>query len=245
MFNFLKKKSTTLFHITHWKAGSQWIHRILNYCAHDRIIPPQLDPQLFLKAEILPGKIYPTLYLSYHDFIQAALPKDYKYFVVIRDLRDVLVSLYFSLKISHTLKDDGILFLRNILAGLKNEDDALIFLMEKLLGPYADIQYSWHQVSQPLIRYEDLLERDVEILTPILMDGLAISKRVARQAIEANRFEVITQGRKRGQEDVSAHERKGIPGDLKNHFSDRVKQEFKQKYGDLLIKTGYESNNNW
>ncbi len=245
MFNFGKKKTTTLFHITHWKAGSQWIHRILDYCAHDKIIAPQTDPQLFLQAEILPGKIYPTLYLSYHDFIRAALPKDYKYFVIIRDLRDVLVSLYFSLKISHTLKDDGILFLRNILGEFENIDDALIFLMEKLLGPYADIQHSWHQAGQPLIRYEDLLERDVEILSPILMDSLAISKKLARTAIEANRFEMITKGRKRGQEDINAHERKGIPGDWKNHFSDHVKNEFKQKFGDLLIKTGYESNNSW
>lgn len=39
--------------------------------------------------------------------------------------------------------------------------------------------------------------------------------------------------------------RKGIPGDWKEHFSDKNKEVFKQVAGDLLQELGYEDTNNW
>jgi len=214
MFNFLKKKKpVTLFHVTHWKAGSQWIHKILHYCAHERVIAPQQDMKHFLQDKILPGKIYPTLYLPYQEFTQVELPQNSKYFVVIRDLRDALISFYFSIKISHSLDEKWIAEGRNKLNEIGIKDEALIYLIEEGLYPFADIQHSWYQSGETLIRYEDILENDVEILTPILVDNLAISKEFARIAIEDNRFEVITKGRQRGQEDMNSHERKASPGD--------------------------------
>ncbi len=62
--------------------------------------------------------------------------------------------------------------------------------------------------------------------------------------VKYNTFEVVT-GRKQGEEDITAHQRKGIVGDWKNYFSDRVKDEFKKRFGDVLIQTGYEQDLNW
>ena len=42
-----------------------------------------------------------------------------------------------------------------------------------------------------------------------------------------------------------AHARKGIAGDWRNYFSDRVKQSFKTRYGGLLVATGYEQDLSW
>ena len=61
----------------------------------------------------------------------------------------------------------------------------------------------------------------------------------------ANRFERLTGGRKRGQEDLAAHERKGVAGDWRNYFSERVTLAFKARYGGLLVATGYEQDLNW
>jgi len=52
-------------------------------------------------------------------------------------------------------------------------------------------------------------------------------------------------GRRPGQEDIHAHQRKGIAGDWRNHFTTRVKEVFKQRYGHVLIATGYEPDLNW
>lgn len=59
------------------------------------------------------------------------------------------------------------------------------------------------------------------------------------------RFEVMTGGRKRGEENVNHHYRSGIPGDWKNYLSDRHKNYFKERYGKFFIERGYEKNNDW
>ena len=63
--------------------------------------------------------------------------------------------------------------------------------------------------------------------------------------IEAKGFRKLSGGRKRGQENVKSHYRKGVPGDWRNHFSDAHVRYFKEHFGDLLIKLGYESDNEW
>ncbi len=58
-------------------------------------------------------------------------------------------------------------------------------------------------------------------------------------------FKKLSKGRINGQENVNSHYRKGLRGDWKNHFTEMHKTVFKEKYGDLLIKLGYESGYNW
>ena len=53
-------------------------------------------------------------------------------------------------------------------------------------------------------------------------------------------------GRKPGNEDIQAHERKGIAGDWRNYFTDRVSTELGRVcYGSLLVATGYEKGFAW
>ena len=66
-----------------------------------------------------------------------------------------------------------------------------------------------------------------------------------REVVRANRFETWTGGRKRGQEDVASHERKGIAGDWRNHFTPKVAAAFRSRYGSLLVATGYERDERW
>ena len=58
-------------------------------------------------------------------------------------------------------------------------------------------------------------------------------------------FSKLASGRRRGQEDVKSHYRKGQPGDWKNHFNEDHIRCFKDNYNDLLIKLGYESDPDW
>ena len=233
-------KRPTLLHVTHGKAGSQWIHKILNAWMPDRIVRPMYETRQFLERPVQSGMIYPTLYLTKQAFDQVALPPNSRHFVVIRDLRDTLVSWYFSLKTSHVVDHPLIAEIRASLVE-RDLDDGLIWAMDHpSFTDCAAIQRSWHQGGESLIRYENLLDDDEGLLERVLIDeSVTPSERERlRAAIHANRFERLT-GRKRGTEDLLSHERKGIVGDWRNHFSERVELAFELRYGELLRATGY------
>jgi hypothetical protein len=235
-----------IFHVTHWKAGSQWLYKILIGCAPDLIVAPQLEMAQFLRAPLQEGKIYPTLYVTREEFDRPCLPSTWRRFVVIRDLRDTLVSSYYSHKVSHPILTARTAEMRAVLESLSLEE-GLLYLMREMLPLCSAIQESWLASREPLIRYEDLLEHDTEILERVLLDqcGLRVARERFRDVVRANRFEKLTGGRVRGQEDQSSHERKGVAGDWHNCFSDRVKEAFKAQFGDLLVRTGYANDLRW
>ena len=235
----------TILHITHWKAGSQWIRKILDECAPGKTIKPEVEEAQVRYYPIQRGMVYPTVYLTRQELDNVRLPAGTRKFVVIRDLRDTLVSAYFSFKFSHPILTRDNQQVREALAPL-NAEAGMIFLLDRFLASCANIQLSWLESDELVLRYEDLLQSDVDILTNALIDrcGLHIEPEHLRATIVANRFENIA-GRPRGQEDRSAHERKGVAGDWRNHFTPRVTKAFKARFGGLLVATGYEKNLDW
>jgi hypothetical protein len=63
--------------------------------------------------------------------------------------------------------------------------------------------------------------------------------------VERNDFTHQAGGRQPGEEDAHHHYRKGVAGDWRNHFTPRVADAFKQRYGDLLIALDYERGRDW
>jgi lipopolysaccharide transport system ATP-binding protein len=236
----------TVFHVTHHKAGSQWINRILHALAYERLVMPEVESAQFLTKPIVRGAVYPTVYVTREQFESVAVPKGSRRFVVIRDLRDTLVSLYFSVRYSHPVLHGRIQSRRAILSELGAED-GLLYLIENQLTGIAQCQWSWVCARDELIRYEDLLERDEEILAHVLLHRcrLGVDPGKFHEAVRTNRFEARTGGRRPGEEDLGSHERKGIAGDWRNHFTDKVRTAFKKLYGSVLIATGYEKDFNW
>ena len=53
----------TVFHLTHWKAGSQWVAAVLQECAPERFVKPQVGMAQILEAPLLPGGVYASLYV--------------------------------------------------------------------------------------------------------------------------------------------------------------------------------------
>jgi len=58
-------------------------------------------------------------------------------------------------------------------------------------------------------------------------------------------FNTLSNGREAGDEDIKSHYRKGKSGDWKNYFTEEHIVCFKEKYGKLLMKLGYEENLDW
>ena len=234
-------------HVTHYKAGSQWIYAILRDCVGDRVVDPKPDLTQFLGRDIKEGTVFPALYVTRDQFEAAALPPRWRRFVVIRDLRDTLVSAYFSAAISHV--SDGfpaIAALRAQLAGLTKEE-GLLKMTSSWLGSPAEMQRSWLRGGVDPIRFEDLVERDTELLETVLIDEceLPVSRRRLGRVIKRTRFRDLSGGREPGQQDPSSHWRKGIAGDWRNHFTEPVKERFKELWGEDLIAAGYERDHDW
>jgi lipopolysaccharide transport system ATP-binding protein len=244
-----------IVHITHPKAGSQWIRQILMRCVPDLVIPsvnelaadPAMNPSWdFLFHTVVPGAVYPALYLPKDRFDAVEGVDSCRRFVVIRDLRDTLVSGYFSIRYSHPTDMAHVGELRAELEGLSVED-GLIRLFDGFLELCAAVQGTWMESGDPMLRYEDLLVEDVGLLELVLLDhcGLPVSREELRASVEESRFESLTGGRSLGSEDRGSHLRKGTPGDWRNHFTPRVADGFKRRFGDVLIYAGYERNKDW
>ncbi|NES73452.1 MAG: sulfotransferase domain-containing protein [Okeania sp. SIO2D1] len=265
----------TVFHITHQKAGSQWVAAVLKLCAPDRYVLPETQGKHFSNRPIMLGGVYPSVYLSKPNFealIGAKLrlsnlnskhslhstmnyitnwynfqvqKHNYKKFIIIRDLRDALVSAYFSFKISHVPLTENLCRWRENLNSLDKEQGLLYLMNESSFPNFANIQSSWLGTEALLIKYEDLVADEYGVFEQIMNHcQIDIKRQRLHEIIESNSFKAMT-GRQQGQENINDHQRKGVAGDWRNHFSDHIKEEFKQRFGDLVIKGGYEKNMNW
>ena len=263
----------TVFHITHVKSGSQWVYQILNECAPARIVKPRVQVAQFYEDAILPGMIYPTVYAprdrfestlwpsakpeaeshaaqNWQNFVEQKLPV--KTFVVIRDLRDTMISLYFSLKVSHAIISEKVAEGHRRLNEMDLEE-GFLYLSGKSGGRemeyQAKIQLSWLPICRSgdalLVRYEDLIRDEFGQFEKIATHcELDVSSARLREIVGRNSFSSRA-GRKPGEEDIASHYRKGISGDWQNHFSPQVAEEFKKNFGQVLIDTGYEKDLNW
>jgi hypothetical protein len=236
---------TTIFHVTQYKAGSQWIYNILLQSVPERLVHPKVKCAQFIWDDIIPGKIYPTVYLPRTLLYKKALPGRSRHFVVLRDLRDILVSAFFSMTVSHP-EVGNVRSVRRKLSRMSRED-GLLWTLYTWLPWNAVIFESWVKSREPWIKYEDLLVNDVDLLEEALIDRceLDVNRGVLRQAIINCRFVNLSGGRSTGTEDVDMHYRKGIAGDWQNHFTAKIKKVFKREYGRLLIEAGYETDMNW
>jgi hypothetical protein len=116
-----------LFHITQWKAGSEWIHQILARCCQ-----PKKVWSYFQGTEpVCQNNVYAAAYLTKEQYKDYAT-SDSKYFVVLRDPRDILVSGYYSLRFSHFLTP-RISDVRQELEST-NVEDGMLRMMDSLVN---------------------------------------------------------------------------------------------------------------
>jgi lipopolysaccharide transport system ATP-binding protein len=245
------KSDFTLIHLTHAKAGSSWIYHILTDLFPDRIAPrgrklAEATGGDLSKHGFAAGGVYGAMFMRADEFDAHPELSSALRFVMIRDLRDTLVSLYFSIKISHPLDAEGKRQRERETLQSLSEEDGLLHLMETQLGGAAEVQSSWLGRDELLYRYEDLLPRDYTLLRELLLERfrLPITEKALRRAIGKYSFEALYK-RKLGEENTASHGRQGAPGNWRKHFTPRVAEAFAQRFGQLLIDTGYERDQAW
>jgi len=235
-----------VYHITHWKAGSQWVRGVLEDASPERFILPTPGMQ----AGDLPGPgkvhgIYSPLYMPRWVFdASPAATAPHRKFFVIRDLRDTLISWYFSLLSTHDA-NPAVESHRRRLESLTTEDGLLHLIAHPDFYAVCSIPASWLGAPDPCIRYEQLIA-DPHLWFARIFEHCEIAAPDDRQRAAVDRWMFQNMAsRQPGEELRSSHMRKGIAGDWRNHFTPAMTAAFKVRFGDLLIRQGYEQSGDW
>jgi lipopolysaccharide transport system ATP-binding protein len=96
----------------------------------------------------------------------------------------------------------------------------------------AAIQTSWLNQGEIVLRYEQLIENGSEILRDAFIGRLALP--IAESALtRAIRSAPAERGRRTG------------AVDWRKHFTPKIRERFAEKFGQVLIDTGYEKDLAW
>jgi hypothetical protein len=168
---------------------------------------------------------------------------------VVRDPRDLIVSAYYSHLHSHPT--DGWPELEEIRRHLQQVplETGLLLELEFCSGVMSNI-LSWPAEAEGilLIRFEELIENNLDGFRR-MVDFLGLLDRLGPEALTAIvdewSFKQLSGGRDPGETNNRHHYRKGIAGEWKAHFSPAVCWAFKKRYNEILVRFGYESNDQW
>lgn len=242
--------------IAYWgqhKSGSNWIHQItgrvarklsMKYARFSR--PLEFDGDLSNYRDKHGLKCVSWVNAEYTKIKDV----EWKGYHVVRDPRDVIVSAYFSHvkthptenwprlaefrpKLQAASKEDGIMmefdFIKDVFRRLENWD----------VNDARALTLRLEDISQ------DYVTKFREAFEFVGFFDLGLSDKLFLMIMEEFSFEKMSGGRKKGEEDTDSHYRKGVHGDWVNHFTDQHKDYFKEHHNDLLVKYGYESDDNW
>ena len=259
----------------HHKSATKWVLNIIDDAyrktglRHQQFHSPKLfqyDAKKYIEKNNINVFSYTNADWQYVKNLRC------KGFHVIRDPRDIMVSAYYSHLNSHETKgwpelaehrktlvdlpkDEGLLADMDFTANLPTDGVRLGLI---------DCMYNWNYQSENVleVKYEDLVKEPYEEFKRIfnfmglmketsfiryLMPTVKykISEIELNEAIDNNNYKKLSGGRNRGEENTESHYRRELPGDGVNHFNEVHKVYCKREYGDILVKLGYEENNNW
>lgn len=259
-YRFLvRSRDLNIYHCCIQKTGSQWFKKVFNdnliwknnkllmYNPRDNFITE--DKNVLGKLSKLPRNLMVgPLYIRYDKFAKIKKNSNYRAFFLVRDPRDLIISNYFSLKHSHSPYDPYILRMRKRLNEISEEDGIAELIQSLTPGIKLTLEgwFSNRSEKIKLIKFEDFFgsNQDKEFAELLEFCEIELPTNGIKYLLDKYSFKSIS-GRKLGTEDVKNHYRKGTPGDWKNHFTDKHKENFNNLSGDLLINCNYETNNNW
>jgi hypothetical protein len=179
-------------------------------------------------------------------FISALTTPERATIFVYRDPRDMLVSHMFYATDMHTGHGMHAYYSQSLHSTQERLAAAIqgVHLPDAELSPIRDkyeAYLGWLNIPEVLcLRFEDLI-LDRRVALGSILDYLAergFEPRVSReQAIQA--LEGSIRPKKSGTF------RKGQPGNWREHFNPEIIQLFKEQTGDLLVRLGYEADENW
>jgi len=215
--------------------------------------PPDRQQQLlqFLQENPLPesngliARLYPGHMLALENYLGRALPNpDSKLMIMRRDPRDALVSLYYSLSISHSvdgIEGDHTTFLEKR-AHLQNKDirEGLKCLLDKRGGDSTIPEFT--HCTNLILSNSHVCDLPYELLIsdPHLWLAKFIEFAELDDIVDEDWIEAMVEHLKPPEiEDPTSHKRRMRPGNWVDVFDDELKQMLQDRLGDRLELFGY------
>jgi len=207
------------------------------YLARGKAIPHDAGVLLFPHSEVNPDELAP--FRGTH---------------VIRDPRDLLVSAYlYHLRTdeewcckpnpNHRDLPPDVSYQQH-LNGLSREQ-GLLYELSNVSGGIIDNMGRWDYADPRFLelRFEDVVGNERRTFARIFR-WYGMPWRYRRQAVELAVSWSL--GRISANEPAARHARRGSrPGQWQDFFTPRVKDAFKQRYGDVVVRLGYAADHDW
>ena len=253
-----------LFHCCTHKTASQWFralfadpliydctglkaHHFLETC-EPPLSPDKVEAWTPPPDGFPPRTIVTSFYIHYQSFLGISKPDQWRGFFVLRDPRDLVVSLYYSFRYSHPLMEP-VSSIRERLKDMPIEEGLqhAISVGQGILGMF-DIQRDWvcHSTNDErlkIFRFEDLFGNYQFQTIRLLFEhlGMPVNKQELQDLLEKYSFENFSSGRRPGETDDHHHLRRGLPGAWREEFTPKTQEFFLRQTGDLLEVLGYKN----
>lgn len=159
---------------------------------------------------------------------------EYKICYVVRDPRDVVVSVYHywqrpDLETALHIVGQGDTPVKNHL-------------------PWSENVRRWMKVGVPFVRYEDMLDEPVQVIDGLLnywdieYEQERLVEAIERQSFDRKKAQIEKDHRERPYHKgiYRLHLRKGVAGDWRNHFTAAQEEQAREYFGEVAAQLGYE-----
>lgn len=240
-----------VYQLTFYKAGSQWVRDVLT----DPRVLAETGFRLGAGGIDIPSEPWPELKAGEIAApLYCAAPRDWEAYstdsdraiVILRDPRDIVVSLAASYRASHAPSQTTRL-LRGPINSASPQHRLLLAMFA--FSSWSDRLRPWSRTklyrNAFVTTYCNLVDDQLGEFARIFdFLGWKIPAATLSAVLAENDFTART-GRARGDENVFNHRRKGQPGDWRNHFDIETGRVFEESFPRLLIDLGYEQSVDW
>lgn len=255
--NTLTIKNNSILIVEYPKSGGTWLGQLIsNY--FDLPFPRN-------KMPVLKQSVFHSHYLPVNNILN-----NKKIVYLVRDGRDVLISLYYHQLVwsnKNKLNPKDVIYHRKQL-NFDDYDDVKNNILDFMHYTFKQKPSKWQQFTYMgnwftynikwlaefnknqdniyLIKYEELLEDTEKAMSKMIKEFFKkeVNTEKLKSVVQKFSFENQTK-RKKGQENKNSFLRKGISGDWKNYFSEPEIKAFKEYTKDLLLELGYEKDEKW
>lgn len=243
--------TSRVLHITLQKCGSQWVRDVLSapeivvisgYQHSGISLNINSCNRLEIPDQTFSGPIYG---MNQWEWQYWKRPGD-KAVVVLRDPRDVMISLMFSQLYSHS-SNEWIDSNRRLLHEMSNEA-RLTFMMYGSVQAGRRMCRTWSEQEHDdalVVHYENLLsDQHTEFKKIFDWLGWDVPKETLDAVVDRLSFEARS-GRKPGATDKFSHYRRGVSGDWRNYLARQHGEQWERLYPGYLREIGYEKSDDW
>jgi len=249
----MRKKTNRVLLLTLEKCGSQWVRDVLSapeivaisgYPHSGVSLNINMCNRLEIPDHTFSGPIYG---MNQWEWQYWKRPGD-KAVVVLRDPRDLMISMMFSMlysHVSHDRVDSG----RRMLHDMPNDEKRVAYMIPGSgIGARRRTYWTWldgEHEDALVLRYESLVANQHAEFGKIFdWLGWKIPQEILYAVVDRLSFEARS-GRKPGATDKFSHYRRGVSGDWRNYFVRQNGEQWERLYPGFLREIGYEESDDW